>query len=762
MSLNHKMGQKRRRNSILEVANDSGRPAEGEVATPATKKAKVEDKKTLFVRSLPPGATTESLTDWFSQHYPVKHATVVLDSATKASRGYGFVTLTDPEDAAEAKEKLNNSVFKGRRLKLDFAESRHRDGDGGATAGQAALAAKKEKLKRQAELEETRKPLKLIVRNLPWSIKYSDQLAALFQGFGKVKYADVPNNKGKLAGFGFVTMQGKKHADRAIEEMNGQIVDGRTLAVDWAVDKATWEQQNSPGNPRKTVQVGTNDASKQHISGQPSKPATDFPLKGGEEKESDDEDADVRNFMEAHMDDLEDEESVDSDGTDGAEDEGPADDADKPNKGPSPKSPATDNSTTVFIRNLPFTSTEAGLKSHFEQFGPVRYARCVMDRATDRPAGTGFVCFYNLEDCKMCLRSAPRQQQGNASVKHSVLQNEDVDRDGRYTLEGRVLQVSQAVTKDEAIRLATIGPGAKGRNERDKRRLFLLAEGTIASNSPMAAMLAPSELKLREMSAKQRKKLVEGNPSLYISLTRIALRNIPRNLDSKALKALGREAIVEFAKDVSAKRRQPLSREELMRGGEEDEEAERRRKEKGKGVVKQAKIIFESRDGSKVAEQQVGSAGSKSRGYGFIEYSSHRWALMGLRWLNGHALKNEAGKTQRLIAEFAIENAQVVLRRKTAQEKARARAREDPEEVAEAQNISKGADLHKSFGSATLKKGKGSKSSIDASDGRAAVAKAVASRANKPSKDAGSKLTQRQQIIGRKRMMRKRKRSSKG
>ncbi|KAG4217207.1 hypothetical protein PC116_g34312, partial [Phytophthora cactorum] len=144
---------------------------------------------------------------------------------------------------------------------------------------------------------------------------------------------------------------------------------------------------------------------------------------------------------------------------------------------------------------------------------------------------------------------------------------------------------------------------------------------------------------------------------------------IPRDLDSKKLKALAREAVVGFAKDVKEGRREPLSKEENARGGDEDKEAERRRKEKGKGIVKQAKIVFENKEGSKVPEND---GAGKSRGYGFIEYSSHRWALMGLRWLNGHALKNPAGKTQRLIVEFAIENAQVVARRKDNQEKQRA------------------------------------------------------------------------------------------
>ena len=49
---------------------------------------------------------------------------------------------------------------------------------------------------------------------------------------------------------------------------------------------------------------------------------------------------------------------------------------------------------------------------------------------------------------------------------------------------------------------------------------------------------------------------------------------------------------------------------------------------------------------------------------------------MGLRWLNGHSVTSATGKKQRLIVEFAIENAQVVQRRKEKEEKARVRSQE--------------------------------------------------------------------------------------
>ncbi|KAI1161881.1 hypothetical protein F5B18DRAFT_626130 [Nemania serpens] len=633
-----------------------------------SKKPRV-DNRSLFVRGLAPHTTTETLTDFFSQHFPVKHATVVVDPQTKSSRGFGFVTFTDAEDTQSAKEQLEGHKVDGRLISLDIAESRQRQP--GAAANDAAT--KKED--RRAALAEARKAPKLIIRNLPWSIKHSDQLSALFRSYGLVKYADIPQHKGKLSGFGFVTMRGRKNAEAAIEGINGKMVDGRTVSVDWAVSKDDW-QKHEKKDTRSAKEPEEDDDDDDIVSDGGDEANANRNTKkgkGGEEEEEaeddegEEEDDDIKNFMKNHMSNLEDE---DSDAE--REDEGQSDEDDAVSGAepiPSAKAKTTDNSTTMFVRNLPFLTTDAELKAHFEHFGRIRYARVVYDKATDRSSGRGFVCFANEDEFKACLKGAPRIQQSAILNKQSILQNETADEAGKYTINDRVLYVSQAVSKDEATRLTESGTAAREGKHQDKRRLYLLSEGAIRVDSPMFNILPPAEIKIREQSAAQRKKLIQGNPTLHISLTRLAVRNIPRNLDSKGLKALAREAVVGFATDVKAGSRQPLSKEENARGGEEDKAAERRRKEKGKGIVKQTKIMFENKEGSKVAE--VDGAG-KSRGYGFIEYTSHRWALMGLRWLNGHATESENGKTQRLIVEFAIENAQVVARRKELQAKTRA------------------------------------------------------------------------------------------
>lgn len=673
---------------------------------PPTKKARKETnasaQRTLFVRSLPAVATSEALTELFSESYPLKHATVVLDPETKQSKGYGFVTFADAEDAQRAQQEFHGQAFLGRKMNIEVAQPRSRistkaevpDGKEKSQVSEAAAAFKKA---REEKMRDQKKPPKLIIRNLPWSVKTPEQLAELFRKFGKVKHSTLPKIKDDTqAGFGFVVMRGKKNAEKALASINGTLVDGRTVAVDWAVDKNVWETQNKAaetdeGNVSDEEDNAEGPIKKPliELSNNPEDDVANFFENFGDglESEPEDDDEDVYEESEDSEEEPDDAEKViDEDMDDELEEDGYVDEDESAEESEEEEKPkksfVTDNSTTLFIRNLPFTVLDPDLKEHFNQFGAVRYARVVMDRATDRPKGTGFVCFFNVEDADACYRGAPRGaptganaiKKGDAGskVKHSVLENENSDKTGMYSIDGRVLQIAKAVDRDSATKLTVDGTSFRTDRDKDKRKLYLLSEGTVASGTPLYEMLAPSEIKMREDSAMQRKKLIQNNPTLHLSLTRLSIRNLPRNINSKDLKALAREAVVGFAKDVKEGKRAQLSKEEESRGGDDMKDAEKQRKTKGKGIVRQAKIVFEGREGVKVSEE---SGAGRSRGYGFVEYSSHRWALMGLRWLNGHALTSSAGKKQRLIVEFAIENAQVVQRRKENEEKARNRSK---------------------------------------------------------------------------------------
>ena len=47
--------------------------------------------------------------------------------------------------------------------------------------------------------------------------------------------------------------------------------------------------------------------------------------------------------------------------------------------------------TTIYVGNLPFSATEAEVRTLFEQHGTVQSVKLVNDRETGRPRGFGFV-----------------------------------------------------------------------------------------------------------------------------------------------------------------------------------------------------------------------------------------------------------------------------------------------------------------------------------------------------------------------------------
>ena len=734
----------------------------GEAVQPV--KSQAEQSRSLFIRSLPISATTESLTSLFSESYPLKHATVVVDPVTKLSKGYGFVTFVDAEDVQNAKEAFDGSLVDGSKIKVELARPRTRQGQGpertGSLEDSTAPTAR-------PSAEDNRKPPRLIVRNLPWKIQNADQLSLLFRSFGKVKQASVPKRgPGLSAGFGFVLLRGHKNAEKAMKALNGKSIDGRTIAVDWAVDKDTWtslqaesQQDDENETQRNLSSEGTQDQAKSADDSRDTSGLLDSdeveqnafahdPMEDDMGEQEDQEEQDIEEMGEKKNDDDDD----DDDDDDERDESEIRDDNDNL---------AEDKSSTLFIRNLPFTATDDILSEHFKRFGSVRYARIVIDQTTERSRGVGFVCFYDKEDVDVCLRAAPKivstvnqQTKGpiTAAGRHSLLQDISVDRSGNYTLEGRVLQVSRAVDRREAARLTTTSRNLREERDKDKRRLYLLGEGSVSESSKLYQQLSQTEIKMREDSLKQRKSLIRTNPALHLSLTRLSVRNLPRNIDSKSLKALAREAAVGFAKDVKGGSREQLTKEELSRGGSEMKEAERARKVKGKGIVKQAKVVFEGREGSKVAED---SGAGRSRGYGFIEYSSHRWALMGLRWLNGHATASPADSSRfpnkerqkRLIVEFAIENAQVVMRRQVREVKAR-----------ETSKLSQKKMEDGALSSTAERTSKGSVTATNRSKGTKRKKDDAGDKIESLTRLADSKLANRQKIIGRKRMLRRIKR----
>lgn len=85
----------------------------------------------LYVGNLAFQTTSEDLQELFAQAGTVESASVVEDRLTGRSRGFAFVEMSTPEEAAAAIEQMNGREVSGRALKVNEAKPRENRGGGG-------------------------------------------------------------------------------------------------------------------------------------------------------------------------------------------------------------------------------------------------------------------------------------------------------------------------------------------------------------------------------------------------------------------------------------------------------------------------------------------------------------------------------------------------------------------------------------------------------------------------------------------------------
>jgi cold-inducible RNA-binding protein len=92
----------------------------------------------LFVGNLSFNTTENDLQDAFAAHGTVQEVNLMMDRDSGRPRGFGFVTMSTPEEAQAAIDALNGKNVDGRDLTVNIAkprEERPRTGGGGGGGG---------------------------------------------------------------------------------------------------------------------------------------------------------------------------------------------------------------------------------------------------------------------------------------------------------------------------------------------------------------------------------------------------------------------------------------------------------------------------------------------------------------------------------------------------------------------------------------------------------------------------------------------------
>ncbi len=156
----------------------------------------------VFVGDLDPTVGEDQLLDAFRHSGSVLSVRVCRDIITRKSLGYGYVNFQNHSDAEKAINALNFTPIGARRVRLMWQQ---RD---------PAL-----RISGQGNL---------FVRNLEGTTDHN-KLVDLFSAFGHIMSAKVISDPdGKCRGYGFVHFKDESNAAKALQAMNGKLVDGWT------------------------------------------------------------------------------------------------------------------------------------------------------------------------------------------------------------------------------------------------------------------------------------------------------------------------------------------------------------------------------------------------------------------------------------------------------------------------------------------------------------------------------------------------------
>merc|ERR1719481_642240 len=191
-------------------------------------------KGVVFIKNLDKSIDNKAMYDTFSAFGNILSCKVAQD-ADGGSKGYGFVHFETEEAAMNAIQKVNGMLLNEKKVFVGrFVPRKEREKELG---------------------EKAKKFTNVYIKNFGDDLT-DDKLKEMFNKFGKItSYKVVRDDKvnssgdgeleqvmaddaGKTKGFGFVSFEDSESAEKAVEELNGQEINGKMLYVGRAQKKA--------------------------------------------------------------------------------------------------------------------------------------------------------------------------------------------------------------------------------------------------------------------------------------------------------------------------------------------------------------------------------------------------------------------------------------------------------------------------------------------------------------------------------------------
>ncbi|CAN4081228.1 unnamed protein product [Withania somnifera] len=159
----------------------------------------------LYVGDLETSVDEGQLFQVFNQVAQVVSVRVCRDQSRRASLGYAYVNFTSPQDAATARELLNFTPLNGKPMRIMFS---HRD----PSLRKSGYA-------------------NVFIKNLDSSVD-NKALLDTFAAFGTVLSCKVAvDSNGQSKGYGFVQFDQDEAAQKAINRLNGMLINDKQVYV---------------------------------------------------------------------------------------------------------------------------------------------------------------------------------------------------------------------------------------------------------------------------------------------------------------------------------------------------------------------------------------------------------------------------------------------------------------------------------------------------------------------------------------------------
>lgn len=344
---------------------------------------------------------------------------------------------------------------------------------------------------------------RLIVRNVAFRAT-EELLLRTFNTAGFVWDLHIPKAEdGRMRGFAFVSFTARAHAEQAIASLNGTVVAGRAIAVDWALSKKHYDAHARPESEGGDGAVEEAPEEEAPAGEQVDEAALMLHVLSSvvrTEAEPADNDRPARAPVAAAT-------GLSARSTRRLQQ---ASASDKP------------SSITVFAHNLSPEATAFDIQHALRPLGRVLKCRVVIDKVTGRSKGTAFLEFADQRSATAAIEAAG----GESGV----------------LVAGRHMKLASAVTKEEARSMAA-GKAGHGSAPQDRRNLLLAREGEILDGSAASVGVSGSDMVKRRRAAQEKVEKLR-NPNFSVSRTRLHFRNLPPSLDERALKRMCVEAVV--------------------------------------------------------------------------------------------------------------------------------------------------------------------------------------------------------------------------